>query len=193
MVFLKKFRIRLLTKKVMQLQQQRLTQQVADEAIKKEIAHYHKLSFLYSKLQGSKHFPFAIDMSREMLRLAAQLHDAPAQYTLGLHYLEEAKWRDQLQREKTFSSQGNQEQCASMFQEAIAYLMASSTSHLLAKRMLGACYIFGWGVDANNDKGLALIVESIALENSWNKAAQILTSLGLNRPEFFEALVKQRH
>ncbi|MCX7116288.1 MAG: hypothetical protein NTW08_10355 [Gammaproteobacteria bacterium] len=193
MMFFKKIRIRLLTRKVMQLQQQRTTQQVADEAVKREIAIYHKLSCLYSHLEGSKRYPFAIEMSREMLRLAAQLHDASAQYLLGVHYLEEAKWRDQLEREKTFASQGNKALCATMFQEAVAYLTASSTTHILAKRMLGACYIFGWGLPANNDQGLALIVESITLENSWGRAAQILASLGLNRPEFFEALVKQRH
>jgi hypothetical protein len=189
----KTYRIQRLTKKLQQLQQHRLNHQVPDEVIKKEVAIYFALMQLYKSLSGHKRFPYAMEMSWECLRMAAQLHDAEAMYLLGLHFLNEAKWREQLEKEKLFSSHENQRIMKDYYEKAHAYLAAADKEgHILGKRTHGLCYIFAWGVPQDKDKGFTMVVESIAKENSWQKAPQIFASLGLNKPEFFEAFVKHQ-
>jgi hypothetical protein len=189
----KAYRIKWLIKKLIPLQQHRMNHQVPDEAILKEIQIYHKLNKLYSDLNGNKKFPFALVMARESLRMAAQLHDAEAQFLLGKLYLDEAKWREQLEKEKIFSSKENQRLMTELYENAHVYLNAADKEgHILGKRYHGLCYIFGWGVPQDKDKGFSMVVESIAKENSWQKAPQIFAALGLNKPEFFEAFVKHQ-
>lgn len=189
----RKYRVRRLTKKIIQLQQNRQSHQVKDAMIAKEIKYYHKLSKLYTKLHGNKHFPFALEMSRECLRIAAQLEDMNAQYLLGLRYIEEGKWREHLEHEKHFASQANQNLMEMAYKQGLAYLSAAEKNgHALAKRLRGLCYIYGWGVPQDKETGFSMVIESIASENSWDKAPQILASIGLNKPEFYEALVKAK-
>ena len=189
----KAYRVKRLTKKLQPLQQHRLNHQVTDEAIKKEVSIYIALMHLYKSLDGHKRFPYAIEMSRECLRMAAQLNDAQAMYLLGLYFLNEAKWREQLENEKLFSSKENQRLMKDYYEQAHIYLEAAAKQeHILGKRIHGLCFIFGWGVPQDKDKGFTMVVESIAKENSWQKAPQIFASLGLNKPEFFEAFVKHQ-
>src|SRR3990167_11203384 len=104
MCFFKAFRIHRLTKKLMALQQRRLNSQVKDEELKKEIKIYHKLSYLYKKMHGKKHYPFALEMSLECLRISAQINDSEAQFILGKRFLDEARWRKELDDNKIFVS-----------------------------------------------------------------------------------------
>lgn len=189
----KVYRIRRITKKIAQLQQHRLNQQVKDQMIAKEISYYHQLHRLYTKLYAHKHFPFALQMARECLRIAAQLDDVKSQYALGRYYLEEGKWREKLEKEKLFSSQANHALMKAAYEQAHAYLTsAEQKGHALAKRLHGLCYINAWGISQNKDKGFKMVIESIADENSWDKAPQILAAIGLNKPEFYEMMVKER-
>lgn len=193
MCFFKAFRIRRLTKKLLSLQQNRLNHQVKDEAIKKECNIYHKLNYLYTKMHGKKKYPFALEMAIECLRVSAQLHDSEAQFILGKRFLDEAKWREELEKNKIFSSIANKELMQKLYEQAHSYLTsADKEGHTLAKRYHGLCYIFGWGTPIDKDKGFAMVVESIAKDNSWNKAPQIFAQLGLNKPEFYEAFTKQQ-
>lgn len=190
---LKAYRIKWLTKKLIPMQQQRMNHQVPDEAIQKEIEIYHKLYQLNTELIGNKKFPHSLFMAREALRIAAQLHDAQAQFLLGKLFLDEAKWREQLEHEKLFSSEGNQRLMKEFYESAHAYLTSADKSgHILGKRYHGLCYIFGWGVTQDKDKGFSMVVDSIAKENSWQKASEIFAAHGLNTPEFFEAFVKHQ-
>ncbi|OGV26130.1 MAG: hypothetical protein A3F18_05440 [Legionellales bacterium RIFCSPHIGHO2_12_FULL_37_14] len=193
MCFFKAFRIKRLTKKIMALQQHRLNHQVRDEDIKQECMIYHKLYYLYTKMRGNKHYPFALETAIECLRVAAQLHDVEAQFIIGKHFLEEANWRAELEQNKIFASARNQKLMHDLFSDAHAYLAeGDKEGHILAKRYYGLCFIFGWGTAVDKDKGFALVVESIAKENAWSKAPQIFAQLGLNKPEFYEAFTKQQ-
>lgn len=192
-MFFKAYRIRRITKKIAQLQQYRLNQAVKDEMIVKEVKCYHKLNKLYTKLYGHKKFPFALEMATECLRLAAQLDDVNAEYALGERYLEEGKWRESLERGKYFASQTNLSLMKIAYEHAHAYLTAAENKGCSrAKRLHGLSYINAWGVSADKNKGFKMVVESIADENAWDKAPQILALIGLNKPEFYEAMVKQR-
>lgn len=193
MCFLKKLRIKWLTKRLVVLQQNRLNHQVKDEAIKKECKIYHKLYNLYTKIHNKKRYPFALQMAIECLRIAAQINDIEAQFILGKLFLDEAKWREGLELQKLFSSVANQNLQQELYKQAHSYLsQADKDGHILAKRYLGLCYIFGWGTKIDKEKGLSMVVDSIAKANAWNKAPQIFAQLGLNKPEFYEAFMQQK-
>jgi hypothetical protein len=192
-MFFKRFKINRLTKKLKAMQQHRIHNQPPDEIIHKEVDYYHKLANIYNSLIAHKSYPFASDMASACLGAAASLDDSTAQYQLGKKLLDEAKFREQLQQEELFASLSNKRQMEHLYGEALAYLEAAEKlGNIEAKRLHGLCYINGWGLDADKDKGFSLIVESIEEENSWDQVPQIFASLGLNKPEFFSALVKHR-
>ncbi|KTD61804.1 SEL1-like repeat protein [Legionella spiritensis] len=193
MIIFKGFKIKSLTKKIKAMQQNRVHNQPSDDQIAREKAMYHQLSDLYKQLKGKKKYPFAEEMVWETLRAATSLDDSEAQYQLGSHLLEEAKFREQLQQGGVFGSTSNERQMRQYYEEALAYLQAAENlGHVLAKRLHGLCYINGWGVEQDRDKGFELVVASIEQENSWERVPQIFASIGLNKPEFFSALTKHR-
>lgn len=189
----KRFKINRINKKIKSLQQSRLHNPAHDDAIKKELALYHKLAKIYESLKGHKKYPFAQEMVLECYRAASTLEDANAQYHLGQALLEEAKFRDNLQTQGVFVSTSNERQSKQLYEEALAYLLAAvQLNHIQAKRLYGLCYIHGWGLPADKKRGFDLIVESIEAENSWDKVPQIFAQIGLNKPEFFSALTEHR-
>lgn len=193
MIFFKRLTIKSITKKLKAMQQNRLHNQPTDELTAKEIELYMTLSTIYHSLQKNKKYPFAELMVKECLRSAANLDFSNAQFELGKKLLEEAKFRDQLEKEGLFSNTTNERQATQLYEEAHAYLQtASNLGHIQAKRLHGLCYINGWGVPIDKDKGFEMVVASIGQEKSWDKVPQIFASLGLNKPEFFSALVKHR-
>ncbi len=175
------------------MQQNRLHNQPRDEIVLKEIAYYHQLATIYNSLVGHKKYPFASDMATACLQAATKLDDPIAQYEVGKKLLEEAKFREQLEKEGVYASPNNERQMQQLYEEALAYLQtAQKRGHIHAKRLLGLCHINGWGVSTDKDKGFELVVESIEQENSWDKVPQIFAAIGLNKPEFFSALMKHR-
>lgn len=194
MLGLTKFKIHRLTKKLKSMQQSRVHNQPSEEALKKEIAAYHKLAGIYHSLHGRKKYPFARDMWLECFRAASTLDDTMSQYLLGKNLLDEAKFRLDLQIKGVFASPSNERQTKQLFEEALAYLVAAEKlKHIEAKRLHGLCYINGWGVEPDKKKGFELIVQSIDQENSWDKVPQIFAAMGLNKPEFFSELTQLRN
>lgn len=192
MIF-KSFKIKRLTKKLKAMQQNRLHNQPSEEILTKEINYYHELADIYRKLVGHKKYPFASDSVIACLRAAASIDDAKAQFEVGKILLDEAKFRDTLQQEGLYASPSNERQMHQLYEEAHAYLLAAENfKHIQAKRLRGLCYINGWGVSRDRDKGFDLVVASIDQENSWDKVPQIFAAIGLNKPEFFSALTKHR-
>lgn len=192
-MFMKRFKIRKLTKKLKTMQQNRQHSQPRDEILLREIAYYHELAKIYNALIGHKSFPFAADMEITCLRAAASLNDTAAQYELGKKLLEKAKFREKLQQEEVFASTNNEQKMVQLYEEGLAFLNAADKhDHIQARRLRGLCYINGWGVACDKDKGFELIVSSIEQENSWDKVPQIFEAIGLNKPEFFSALMKHR-
>lgn len=194
MWILTNIKINRLTKKLKNMQQGRVHNQPSVEALKKEMAGYHKLAGIYRSLQGKKKYPFAREMVLECYRASATIDDSVAQYLLGKNLLDEAKFRAELQLKGVFNNAINERRMQQLYDEAHAYLIAAETlKHVEAKRLHGLCYINGWGVTADKRKGFELIVDSIEQENSWDKVPQIFASMGLNKPEFFSALTEHRH
>lgn len=193
MIFLQRLTIKRMTKKLKAMQQARQLNQPPDEILAKEIDMYRTLGSVYQSLKNKKKFPFNELMVRECLRAAAGLDSASAQYDLALSLLEEAKFREALEKEGLLANPSNLRQARSLYEEAHAYLSsAEKLGHALAKRMHGLCLINGWGVDIDKDKGFELVVVSIDQESSWDKVPQIFAAIGLNKPEFFSALGKHR-
>lgn len=194
MQFLKKLKIKSLTKKIKNLQQSRVASQPTDEAIKKEITLYHTLAGIYQGLIGKKKFPFAREMVLETYRASSNLEDSEAQYILGKNLLDEAKFREELQTNGVFASPSNEKRFKDLYDEAHAYLIAAEKlKHIQAKRLRGLAFINGWGVESDKKMGFDLIVASIDEENSWDKVPQIFGALGLNKPEFYSALTQHRN
>lgn len=193
MSFLKRLKIKRLTKKLSVLRDTREHNQPSDEELHIEKEGYHRLASMYASLHGSKKWPFAREMVLACYRAAAMLHDAEAQYLLGKALLDEAKFREELQKGHVFASKSNARMMEQLYEEAHAYLAAAEgLQHVEARRLHGLCYINGWGVPESKERGFKLVVESIELEGSWDKVPQIFASIGLNKPEFFSALTKMR-
>lgn len=186
-------KIKRLSKKLKAMQQNRLHNQPRDEEILQEISYYHQLAAIYTHLSGHKKYPFAEEMAIVCLQAAATLEDPIAQYEVGKKLLEEAKFREKLEQEGIFANPSNERQMKQRYEEALTYLQtAQKRNHIQAKRLLGLCYINGWGVIVDKDKGFELVVASIEQENSWDKVPQIFAAIGLNKPEFFTALMKHQ-
>lgn len=193
MCFFKRFKVKRLTKKLAALKQAREHNQPTDEAIRIEKEGYHQLAHLYAKLHGHKKWPFARERMLACYRAASMLHDAKAQYLLGQALLDEAKMREELEQGHVFASQSNERTMQQLYEEAHAYLSAAAgLQHVEARRLHGLCYINAWGVPEDKERGFKLVVESIEIEQSWDKVPQIFASIGLNKPEFFSALTKMR-
>ena len=186
-------KINRIIKKIKSMQQGRVLNQPSNEVISKEIAAYHRLVGIYSRLQRKKKWPFARVMMLACYRASAMLDDTIAQYELGKQLLDEAKFRESMQSQGVFASDNNARQMAQLYEEAHAYLVAAALSgHIQAKRLHGLCFINGWGVAADKDRGFELVVESIEQENSWARVPHIFKEIGLNKPEFFSALMQRR-
>lgn len=189
----KRLQMRSLTKKLKSMQQTRQLNQPSDELLAKEVSLYMALASIYHSLRKKKKYPFADIMVRECWRGAANIDSSLAKYELGKKLLEEARFREQIEKDGLLANPGNQRQMTQLYEEAHAYLLgAEGLGHILAKRLRGLAYINGWGVEADKNKGFDLVLASIEQENSWDKVPQIFASIGLNKPEFFSALGKHR-
>jgi hypothetical protein len=193
MLFSKKRKIDRLYKKIKLLKAARQAEQTSDASIKKEINYYLQLAKLFEKLKYNKSYPYAGLTAVECFRAAASLDDAEANYILGKYLLEEAKYRASLQSQMILDSTNNEARAISQFKEAHAYLQhADNLKHVQAKRLRGLCYINGWGVRVDENEGFELVVKSIEQEGSWDKVPEIFESMGLNKPEFFAAIMQRR-
>ncbi|CDZ79292.1 hypothetical protein BN59_03610 [Legionella massiliensis] len=193
-MFFKRRKIKRLTKKIKAMQGNRVHNQPRDEVLAKEIAIYHELGGIYKGLIGHKHYPYAAEMEEACLRAAADLEDSNAQYQLGKQLLEEAKFRDKVQQEVLFANASNERNMNQLYTEAIVFLeSAEKLGHIEARRLHGLCHINGWGLPPDKDKGFELVVQSIEQENSWDRVPQIFAAIGLNKPEFFSALMQHRN
>lgn len=189
----KKFKINRLIKKIRAMQQSRINNQPGDEVIKREISYYFELAHLYKKLLTSKKEAYASVMLIEILKAASALDSAEAHYQLSKIFLDEAQFRLGLQNGGVFNSPSNSQKSQQLFDEAHAHLLtAEQLGHIEAKRLRGLSLINGWGVQPDKSKGFELVVSSIEQEGSWDKVPQIFSAMGLNKPEFFAAIMQHR-
>jgi len=187
------WKINRLIKKLKAMQANRLNNQPQDAVLKKEITYYFELAAIYKKLKGNKKVPYADLMQVECYRAAAQLDDAEAYFQLGTISLDEAKYRQKLDEQGIFNSEINNKRSKQLYEEAHIYLVAAEQlGHSTAKRLRGLCLINGWGVEVDKDIGFELIVASIEQEGGWDKVPQIFAAMGLNKPEFFSAIMQRK-
>lgn len=193
MYLFKRFKIKRLMKQLKIMQSSRTQNQGSDALRHKEIAAYAKLADIYEHLKGKKKFPFAREQALACYRSAALLGDVTAQYNLGIKLLDEAKLRDTLQQSGLFATDSNALFLRELYKEAHAFLLeAEKQQHINAKRIRGLCYINGWGVEIDKDKGFDLVVASIEQENSWDRVQKIFAKLGINKSSFFSDLFQHR-
>jgi TPR repeat protein len=193
MLIFKGWKIKRITKRLKAMIAYRASNQPSDEVLKKEILYYFELAAIYKHLKGNKKFPYTDLMVVECYRAAADLNDAAANYQLAQLFLDEAKYRRGLNNDGIFTSQANLKRSDQLFEEAHAHLIAAEKlGHVGAKRLRGLCIINGWGVTSDKNTGFELVVASIDQEGSWEKVPQIFASMGLNKPEFFAAIMQRR-
>lgn len=187
------WKIKKIKKKLKVMQANRVNNQPADEEIKKEVALYNELANIYQQMIGSKKFPYAQLTQEEVLRLAADLEDAEANFKLGNLLLNRAKFRESLQQEDILANEINLKKATTLFKEAHTYINAASNlGHIKAKRLKGLALINGWGQEVDKKAGFEFIVESIEQEEAWERVPQIFAEIGLNKPEFFSAIMQRK-
>ncbi len=188
----KRLKLRSLKKKALAMAKLRQSEAVSDVAIKKEIILYLEIAAIYDKYQFDKKTLNAEWLAIENLRVAADLHDANAQYQVGKRFLEKGKFWDEI-RATIYASDIHNQYAKNYYNEAFLYLKsAEDQNHPLAKRLHGLAYINGWGVPQDQENGFKMIIDSIDLEGSWDKATDIFKQLGLNKPEFFNKIMHYR-
>lgn len=193
MLFFKQHKINRLKKRIKSRQSARQNNPVDEDVLIKERRLYRELAQIYSKLIGHKKFPCADVLQAACYRAAAEIDDVEAKFWLARTLLEEARVRDQLEQENIFANRINARNMQQQYEEAHAWLEAAKQfNHVEAIRLSGLSYINGWGVESDKDKGFAMIVKSIDIENSWDKVPEIFARIGLNKPEFFSALTSHR-
>lgn len=191
MWFWQKWKINKLEKKAKREQERR--DQGQQDTIQNEIRVYLELAKLYQKNAFNKRLPHAKDLAFEYYRQAANLGSADAQYYFGHEKLEQGKFWNDLAKSWLGRSIHTTYANAS-FEEAFNYLNeAKAVSHVQAIRTLGLAYIHGWGVPADKEKGFKFIVDSVDLEQGWDKAPELFKKLGLNNSEFFSAMMSLKN
>lgn len=194
MCWFKRFKINKLIKNAKIMQQYRQLNQPTDALIAKEIAIYFQLASLYEALKKHKKFPFAHEQMLACYRAAASMNDKNAQYLLGKNLLEEAKFREEAQNSVIFAHESNAKRMRELYNESHAYLSSASImNHIQAKRLLGLCYINGWGVPEDKNKGFDLVIVSIEQENSWDRVQKVFAEIGINNSTFFSELFQYRN
>lgn len=157
-----------------------------------EAKHFIQLAALYDKHQYDPETPQASLYALEAYRAAAILSDSHAQYIFGQRKIEEGKfWTDMAK--SFYSCEAHKNYAKQSFAEGLQYLeQAKKNNHALAYRFHGMCYINGWGLDSDTNKGFDYIIKSIDLENAWDRATKILEELGLNSQGGLQALLARK-
>lgn len=188
MNFLHKLKLKSLRKKVEK--QHQLRERRGNNAdVQGEVQAQYALADFYDKRRWDRKLPHAEIYALECYRAAAALGDGKAQYICGQRLLEQAKFWDAWSQSPIYGSPIHKKYASNCYEEAFIYLRdAEESGYALAKRLLGLTHIHGWGVVRNMDEGYKLILDSIDLEKSWDRATKIFEELKLSSPEFFAAL-----
>jgi TPR repeat protein len=192
MNFFQKLKLKSLRKKVQKAHALR-EKKGTDVELKNEVAAQYNLAKFYDEHLFDKKLPHAEIYSLECYRAAASLEDVKAYYICGQRLLDQAKFWDAWSRSPIYGATIHKKYANNFYEEAFAYLsVADERDYPLAKRLLGLSFIHGWGKPRELEKGYNLVLDSIDLEKSWDRATKIFDELKLNSPEFFAALQARR-
>ncbi len=191
---LQKMKLGSLQKKLQKFFELRQQEKASQSDIKKEIELHYELANFYKEHLYDSDVPHAKEYMLESYRTAAILGDLNALYELGKQLLDEAKFWEAMST-SAYGCKVHQKYKSDFYEEALTYLKsAEEQGHALAKRLYGMVLIQGWGTKEDKEKGFQLIVDSIEIEKAWDRATKIFEDLGLNKPEFFSAImsIKQK-
>ncbi len=192
MIFFKKIKLNRLRKSVGFLCENRLTNDVSDTILQKEITSYKKIGRIYDAMYRSKKFPYVREMAIESYRLAADLGDVEGMRTVGERLLEFGKFWERMEG-TLYYNEVHDTYKRHYFDEAFLYLnTANDLDDVISKRLLGLSYINAWGVESDVDRGLTFIIESLDIDNAWARSSKIFAELGLDKPEFFTKLMSMK-
>lgn len=164
----------------------------ANVNVKTEINVLKELAKFYLNHCFDKSLPNSMILIDEYYRAAAKLDDAEALYLFGQRRLDAAKFW-QAWQEGNYGEEVHRQYAEMYFKEAFEALTeADKNGYPLAKRLHGLVYINGWGVPQDQEKGFKMVVDSIEEAKAWDKATEIFQELGLNKPEFFSAMMQMR-
>jgi TPR repeat protein len=187
MNFFSRIKLKSLRKKIVKSHSLREQRGAADD-VKREIAAHLALAKFYDQHIFDKNIAKAEILAFESYRAAAALGDAKAQYICGERLLERAKFWDTWSK-GMFGAEAHKKYAKDNYEEAFSFIKtAENNGFPMAKRLHGLAYVNGWGMAKDLDKGFQLVIESIDQEGAWDRATQIFQKLGINSPEFFEAL-----
>lgn len=187
MNFFSRMKFKSLKKKIVKSHSLR-EQRGGAEDVKREVTAHLAMAKFYDKHMFDKSIPKAEIMAFESYRAAASLGDVKSQYICGERLLDRAKFWDMWSK-GTFGSSIHQKYAKDCFDEAFSFIKTAENNEFpLAKRLHGLAYVNGWGVAKDLDQGFKLVIDSIDQEGAWDRATQIFQKLGINSPEFFEAL-----
>lgn len=188
--FFKIRKLKRLLKKASLMYGHRLNNPVSDTVLAREISLYKKIAALYDALKYSPTYPFGREQALQSYRMAADLGDVESMRIMGQRLLEQGKfWLSYA--DTIFENKVHALYASRSFESAFAFLNSATKQHdPQAMRMLGMMYINGWGIEADVDKGIKLIVDSIEIEGAWQRSTEIFNELGLmSQPEFFTKLM----
>lgn len=191
---IQKMKLASLQKKLRKFFEDRQQEKASQSDIKKEIELHYELANFYKEHLYDSDVPNAKAYMVENYRTAAILGDVNALYELGRILLDDAKFWEQMSVSE-YGCKVHLKYKNAFYEEALTYLKtAEEQGHALAKRLYGMVLIHGWGIPEDKEKGFKLIVDSIDIEKSWDRATKIFEELGLNKPEFFNAImsIKQK-
>lgn len=159
-----------------------------DELLKAYLA----LAAFFEKHSHDAQLPFADLLALENYRAAGKLGSTAAQFRLAELLLERAKFYASCEG-TPWNDPGQLVYARAHFDEVYTLLTAAAQAgHALAMRLHGMIHVNGWGMPVNTDQGFKMVIESINMENAWDRATKIFESLGLNSPEFFATLRAQQ-
>lgn len=190
MYFLKRMKLKSLEKKVKKLYQ--IRDQGQGSGFKQLIAALYELAVFFDNYRFYKRFPHAEMQALEYYRAAAALDDAKAQYIVAQRLFEKARFYDEWCQD-IFGGTVHKRYAEFYYEDGFKYIKESEAGgYALAKRFHGMAYINGWGVAKDTEKGFQMVIDSIEMEQAWDRASKIFEELKLNSPEFFNAIMKHK-
>jgi len=192
MNLLQKAKFNSLQKKARKFYEIRQGQHSGNPDIAAEIKLHYELAEFYKDHRFDKEVPQAEIYEFESYRLIAILGDIKAQYLCGEKLLEKGRFWESM-AQTLYTCQAHNKYAYEAYKEGLTYLeTAEQNGYSPAKRLRGLAFMHGWGLPKDYDLGFNLIVASIEEEQAWDKAKEILQSLGLNASEFFAKLAAKK-
>lgn len=186
MNMLQKRKLNALREKIKGFYDQKLNGEEVD--VPTEVAAHLELAKFYDEHRFDEDIPHAENLADECFRAAANLGDVRSLYNFGRRTFDKARFWDDLSN-SMYACEAQKKYADSYYREAFGYLQeADEKGSYMAKRLMGIAHYRGWGFDQNEEKGLDLIIESIDQQGAWDKAKDIVVTIGLDPQDFFSKL-----